>query len=141
MSIRPTLGAIGVVLHEGRTLLVQRSKSPDKGLWGYPGGHVEPGETAAEAAVRELFEETGVRAAPGAVLGTLDLIHRDEAGLLLSHFFLVAVSCTYEAGDPLAGDDAADAGWVDFATIAEARLPMSDHVADVLALARSERGL
>ena len=136
MSPRPTLGALAVVLHQGRALLVQRAKAPDLGLWGYPGGHVEPGETVAEAAARELMEETGVAAEAGAVLGTLDLIARDGSGALTSHFFLVAVACRYRAGTPLAGDDAAAARWVAFAEIEAGVLPMSDGVARLLALAR-----
>ena len=135
--VRPTLGAIAVVLNAGRALLVKRAKAPDRGLWGYPGGHVEPGETVCEAAVRELAEETGVQAEAGAVLKTLDLIHRDPAGRLTSHFFLVAVACRYRAGAPVPADDAAAAEWVDFAEIEAGRRPMSAHVAEVLALARA----
>lgn len=136
MSVRPTLGAAAVVLHEGRALLVQRGKEPDMGLWGHPGGHVEPGETVADAAVRELLEETGVIATPGKVLGTLDLITHDEAGQLRSHFFLVAVQCHYQSGTPRAMDDAADARWVDIAEIEAGNLPMSDTVGEVVTLAR-----
>ena len=60
-------GAIVVLLHEGRVLLVQRGKAPDLGLWGFPGGHVEPGESAEAAALRELHEETGGPPAPWAI--------------------------------------------------------------------------
>lgn len=42
---------------EGRVLLARHVET---GLWGLPGGGVEPGETAADAAVREMWEETGV---------------------------------------------------------------------------------
>ena len=42
------------------------------GQWALPGGSREPGESAAEAALRELHEETGVAAGAGDVLGTLD---------------------------------------------------------------------
>ncbi len=138
--VRPTLGAIGVVLHEGRALLVQRGKAPDKGLWGYPGGHVELGETVAEAAARELLEETGLEVTPGAVLGTLDLIHRDPAGALQSHFFLVAVACHFQSGTPKAADDAAAVAWVEYDQILREELPMSAHVPEVLMKARAALG-
>jgi ADP-ribose pyrophosphatase YjhB (NUDIX family) len=41
---------------DAKILLMQRA---DNGHWGLPGGHVEPGESVADAAVREVFEETG----------------------------------------------------------------------------------
>ncbi len=57
---RPKLAVLAVCLHEGKFLLVQPPNPPDAGLWGFPGGHVELGETLVEAAARELHEETGV---------------------------------------------------------------------------------
>lgn len=140
MSGRPKLGALAVVVREGSALLVQRSKAPDEGLWGYPGGHVEAGETVAEAAARELFEETGVRAEPGPVLGTMDAIRRDPDGTLSSHFFLVAVACRYIAGEPQADDDAADARWVTVEDVLSGTLAMSEDVAEVLRLALAAGG-
>ena len=54
--------AAGVVLDDdGRVLLGRRA---DSGTWALPGGIVEPGEEPADAAVREIFEETGVVAVP-----------------------------------------------------------------------------
>ncbi|HUF57442.1 MAG TPA: NUDIX domain-containing protein, partial [Thermohalobaculum sp.] len=63
----PISGTVSSPTH-GRVLLVRRLNEPDAGLWGYPGGKVEWGETVADAAVRELAEETGGRGeAVGAV--------------------------------------------------------------------------
>jgi len=54
------VGAGALVHRSGRLLLVKRNERPSKGMWSFPGGAVELGETTAEAAVREIKEETGL---------------------------------------------------------------------------------
>jgi len=132
MPTRPVLGAIAVVLHENRVLLAQRGKVPDHGLWGFPGGHVEWGETALAAAIRELGEETGITAEPVRYLTNCDVLRFGEDGLATVHYLLAAVLCRYTGGTVTPGDDAADARWFDFAEITERRLPMSQGVPEVL---------
>ncbi len=113
-------------------LLVQRSKQPDAGLWGFPGGHVEWGETVLEAAHRELFEETSVIAEPSHYLKNLDLLRHDPKGQVLSHYLLVGVACQYRSGTPKAGDDALDARWFPIDQIRKGDLPMSARVVDLM---------
>jgi 8-oxo-dGTP pyrophosphatase MutT (NUDIX family) len=64
-----------VFQHDVRSLLLTR-RAPGlrshAGQWALPGGGRDPGESAQDAALRELHEETGVPAGPGDVLGTLD---------------------------------------------------------------------
>lgn len=132
MSNRPKLGAIAVLIHEGRTILVQRGKDPNAGLWGFPGGHVELGETALEAAVRELREETGVIAKPKTYLTCVDVIHRNKDGSVSTHYLLAAVLCEYVSGDPIAGDDAADAAWVPVDQVGSEDRPITANVRQVL---------
>ena len=110
-------------------LLVRRRNPPDAGLWGYPGGHVEWGETAGQAACRELLEETGITATPAKVLTGLDVIGPDH------HFHLVAVACRYLTGTPEGRDDVHEAAWVPAADIRAGRLPLSRDVDTVLDLA------
>jgi 8-oxo-dGTP diphosphatase len=130
----PKLGAIAVVMHAGRVLLVQRRKDPDAGLWGFPGGHVMAGETALAGAVRELAEETGVVARATGYLTNLDIIRHDDNGQLAFHFLLAVVMCDYISGDPVAADDAADAAWVSLDALDV--LPTSANVARIVALAQ-----
>lgn len=126
---RPKLGAIAVVVHDGHTVLVQRRNPPNAGLWGFPGGHVEWGETALDAASRELLEETGVRATPRCYLTNIDVVTKTH------HFLLAAVICDYVDGTPVANDDAQDAAWVPVEAALRGDRPMSANVAKILQLA------
>lgn len=130
--VTPRLGALAVLVRDGRVLLVQRRNPPDAGLWGFPGGHVEPGETALSAATRELHEETSVIAEPRFYLDNVDVILRDGTGQLTHHYLLAAVLCDYRAGEAQAGDDAAAARWFDTAEVLAGAVPMSAGVPDVL---------
>lgn len=130
---RPVLGAIAVVVHDGRVLLVRRKKEPDAGKWGFAGGHVERGETALAAAARELHEETGVVATPERYLTNLDIITRDGDGVVAHHFLLVAVLCRYERGTPVPSDDVSHAEWIEIARVAT--LDRSEHVEEMIGLA------
>lgn len=134
MEKRPKLAALAVLPHEGHVLLVRRRNPPDAGLWGYPGGHVDWGETVAEAALRELAEETGVRAEAAGWLTNLDIIVR-EGGAVAHHFLLVAVLCRWRAGVPLASDDVSEAEWVPQAEVLQGARPLSRDVDHVLRLA------
>jgi len=135
----PKLAAIAVVLHDDAVLLVRRKNEPDANLWGFPGGHVDFGETAKVAAARELFEETEVIAEPLEYLTNLDIIVRDQAGAVTFHYLLVAVLCRYKSGAPCAHDDVHEAVWVDCSTVFQKTLPMSGDVDTILQAALDRR--
>jgi ADP-ribose pyrophosphatase YjhB (NUDIX family) len=59
--LSPKLVAGTIPEDDGRVLLTRRSINPGRGLWTFPGGFVDFGETVTDAAVRETFEETGLR--------------------------------------------------------------------------------
>lgn len=100
--------AVSVALRRGeRLLLVRRGREPAKGLLAFPGGRVEPGETLEDAARRELFEETGLTADGFAVHGVLDL----ESATVGAVYRLTVFRATHVSGEPVAGDDAEEAGW------------------------------
>ncbi|MCR6630768.1 MAG: NUDIX hydrolase [Magnetospirillum sp.] len=107
----PLPAVIAMVARKGRVLLVRRGKGTAPDPWGFPGGLVEVGETVAEAAVRELAEETGVTAEAGPVAEVLDIIQCDKDGRVRTHFILNAVPCRWLAGEPAAASDAIEAGW------------------------------
>lgn len=135
MTDVPRLAALAVVVKEDRVLLVKRRNEPDAGLWGFPGGHVDLGETATEAAVRELREETGIVAHPIRYLTNVDVIVRDDADAVRFHFLLAAVLCEYVSGTQVAQDDVSDAQWHLFDDILNGKIQCSQHVDDVAKLA------
>lgn len=137
MTDTPRLGAIAVLVDGDRVLLAQRSKAPDKGLWGFPGGHVEPGETALEAARRELREETGLEARAVEYLTNIDVIRHDAAGRVVVHYLLAAVLCADPVGTLQADDDAMDVAWMPVEAVRSGTLPMSAQVDEVMELALS----
>jgi 8-oxo-dGTP diphosphatase len=132
MSPSPIPAVIAVVIRNGWTLLVRRANPPDAGLWGFPGGKIEFGETVKDAAIRELLEETAVHAEARDVLTTLDVLVRDVGGNVRQHYILIAVQCRWISGEPIAGDDALEARWFPIAELDPNTLAMSVDV-DVIA--------
>lgn len=61
--LNPKLVAATIPEENGRILLTRRSINPGCGLWTFPGGFVDFGEAATDAAIRETFEETGLNVA------------------------------------------------------------------------------
>jgi 8-oxo-dGTP diphosphatase len=138
MSPSPVPAVIAVVIREDRALLVRRANPPDAGLWGFPGGKIEFGETVREAAIRELLEETGVQAEAQDILTTLDILGRNPSGAMQQHFILIAVRCRWISGEPAAGDDALEAGWFAIAELGGGKIALS---ADVEVIARRAQAL
>ncbi|MBN9315810.1 MAG: NUDIX domain-containing protein [Devosia sp.] len=60
-SRRPPNAASVALIDRDRVLLIQRARKPYFGMWSLPGGRLEPGETAEQAAEREILEEVGLR--------------------------------------------------------------------------------
>jgi 8-oxo-dGTP diphosphatase len=133
LTPRPIPATIAAVVRDRHVLLVRRANPPDAGRWGFPGGKIEQGETIKDAAIRELLEETGVRADPLRVFTAVDVFDRKDDGALRRHFILVAVLCRWISGAPMAGDDALEARWFHLNELNEPALALSLDVAEVAA--------
>ena len=106
------VGAV-IVDRQGRLFLARRGPQAknERGLWEFPGGSVEFGETLAEALRREMREEYGIGIAVGELLDVVDHILPEEKQHWVSPSFL----CTITAGEPIIQEPekCAEIGWFD----------------------------
>jgi len=108
---RPIVGIGGVVIHEGRVLLVRRARPPLQGQWSIPGGGLEVGETFADGIRREVREETGLEVRVLERAGVFERILRDAADCVQYHYVLIDHLCEVAGGNLRAGGDADDVAW------------------------------
>lgn len=114
-ELRPEVCVGAVVVAEEHVLLVQRGRGAGIGLWSIPGGRVEFGESLERAALRELEEETGLRATTATYLGMVERV--DANWHFVIHDYLVRLPGLPD--EPLmAADDADDVEWVPLADLA-----------------------
>lgn len=114
---RHVLSVACCVLRDDAALLVKHAYGPTRGRWHVPGGHVELGESLAEAAAREVWEETGVQARPARIVGLRHRVtERPELGLVSDA--LVLWVCEYRGGEPRA--DGREVTAAEFLPVAEA---------------------
>lgn len=98
---------VGVICFRGDdVLLIKRGTAPRKGEWSIPGGRIEAGESERDAALRELFEETGIMAALEDKVATID------AQFEGFNYRLHDYAARWISGEPQFGDDAVDARFV-----------------------------
>lgn len=103
--LRPAAGGAEV-------LLVRRGKAPNLGSWALPGGGQELGETAAEAARREILEECGLALGEVQLAANVDSIHRDADGRVRYHYTIIDFAALWQGDAAVAGDDVSEVAWV-----------------------------
>lgn len=101
MNPRPVAGTIPV-REDGRLLLVRRAIPPREGTWVFPGGFMDLGETAEEAAARETREEALLEVADLSLLGVFS---RPGPGVVVIVYEAVAL------GEGGVGDETSEVGW------------------------------
>ena len=112
---KPVVGIGGVIIEQGRTLLIRRGSEPLRGEWSIPGGTLEVGETLQEGVARELLEETGVEIRVLELIEVFDRIflENEVSGTPPRktprfHFVIVDYLCERVSGEPRAGSDVTD---------------------------------
>jgi 8-oxo-dGTP diphosphatase len=131
--------AVGVILNNGRVLACQRKRTVRYPLkWEFPGGKIEPGETARDALVRELREELAIEAVPGELLLSHEWVYRngsqnpEQDGRFHVTYFIVRSF----AGEPL-NHTFEDIRWVTPVTLQDMDILEGNREAVALLLKRS----
>ena len=109
---RPYVGVGVIVFRDQEVLLIKRNKEPNKGQWSIPGGKQIIGETVADAAKRELLEETRVKVDQLLLVDVVDKIIPDVEGKIKYHYTLVDYMGQWLSGETRPGDDAQEVRWV-----------------------------
>jgi ADP-ribose pyrophosphatase YjhB (NUDIX family) len=112
---RPVVGVGGVVIEDGRALLIKRGTEPLLGQWSIPGGTLELGESLQDGVARELLEETGLEVRVLDMIEAFDRIFLDPAAPNAGdrsrpkyHYVIVDYLCERLAGEAKAGSDVTD---------------------------------
>lgn len=115
---RPVVGVGGVIIENGRALLIRRGSEPLRGEWSIPGGTLEVGETLPEGVARELLEETGIEVRVLELIEVFDRIFPDENLQAFRrkrsprfHFVIVDYLCERVGGEAVAGSDVTDVAY------------------------------
>ena len=128
-----------VLVCSGNVLLIERKFAPGKGTWALAGGFVNGNETFEDCAVRELFEETGVRVAENVIRNsikeykTFDNPNRNQGIPRMTNAYFAEIEPDYVGNGKFAklpkfkaSDDAVNARWVPLAEVKEMKL-FDDH--------------
>ena len=110
------VGVGGVVIQDGRALLIRRGSEPLKGEWSIPGGMLEIGETLVKGVERELLEETGLTVRVIELIEIFERISHAKVPTVSDvpparpqyHFVIVDYLCEVVSGTAIAGSDVTD---------------------------------
>ena len=130
---RPFLAVSAAILRDGQVLIVRRARPPAKGLYTLPGGAVEAGETLIETLVREVREELGMTIEPIALAGYREAIMRGDDKRVARHYVILAFAARWVAGEPVLGDEIAEARWLRPSELAS--LNTTEGLAEIVAAA------
>lgn len=108
---RYAIVGVGAVVFKGdKVLLVKRGRDPGKGLWSFPGGVVNAGETLRDAVLRELYEETGLRGNVLKLVQVEEVIVRENR--TVKYHYVVLYYLVEASGFLRQGGDAEEVKWI-----------------------------
>lgn len=130
---RPFLAVSAAIFRDGKVLVVRRARKPALNLYTMPGGVVEAGETLAEAAAREVREETALQIEVLALAGHREAVMRDAQGRVERHFVIMCFAARWIAGEPVLNEELDEAHWLAPSEVSGLRT--TDGLAEIVASA------
>ncbi len=106
------VAASGIVYDDKGEILLE--KRADNGWWGLPGGHVDVGESVEQTAIREIWEETGIRTRVKRLVGIYSDPQYNVIGAYsdsLIQFVVVIFECEYLSGELAVSEESTDIGY------------------------------
>lgn len=107
---RPQLAVSAGIFRDGKVLLVRRAREPAKGIYTFPGGRVEFGESLTEAVAREVREETGLTIEIVGLAGWREALPARTGGH--GHFVILPFAARWVSGEIMLNDELDDARWL-----------------------------
>ena len=107
---RPQLAVSAGIFRDGKILLVRRAREPSKGVYTFPGGRVEFGESLIEALAREVREETGLMIEVIGLAGFREALPAKTGGH--GHFVILPFAARWVSGEVALNDELDDARWL-----------------------------
>lgn len=124
----PQLAVSAGIFRDGKILLVRRAREPSKGVYTFPGGRVEFGESLTEALAREVREETGLAIDIVGLIGTREALPARTGGH--GHFVILPFAARWTGGEVTLNDELDDARWLSPGALGD--LPVTQGLEDTI---------
>ena len=126
----PVLGASVALVRASQLLLVRRGQAPGQGLYAFPGGKIEYGEHLRDGALRELWEEVGMKAQLLTFIGHNEIILAGGEGQATSHHVVACYLGRWLEGEGTLSKEVSEMIWL--APDADAPAPLAPGMAAML---------
>lgn len=134
---RPQIAVSAGIFRDGKILLVRRAREPSNGVYTFPGGRVEFGESLTEALLREVREETGLEIDLVGLAGYREALPPKAGGY--GHFVILPFAARWISGEVTLNDELDDARWLTPGNLGD--LPITHGLEMTIAAARRLAGV
>ncbi len=131
--MRPQLAVSAGIFRNDQVLLIRRGREPARGLWTFPGGRVEFGETLEQAVTREISEETSLSIEVVSLAGWREMVPPPEQAAR-GHFVVMSFAARWTGGEVVLNEELEEFAWIDPGDVT--RYPRTEGLEIIMASAR-----